>query len=326
MIGLESYYIPLSITLLVIGCMGALIAFVQSQMLETIGNLKNAWKGRFNEIRGIIKDNSNSERDRVQQVIIEYQETMQVSFIDNIRMTIEQSGIKISFLQFVGFTFILTTFGIFLGTLLHNIWLALVIPVGLSQITWFFIKLRFYARQASYRATSGDVVEQVLNLYETARDIKMAIRSSVESMQSPYKELFIAFHEDLAKGFPYDEALNRMSKQVQDNNFRLFCSLMKKSVDLGVDIVFEIRSLKEIYEDEKEMRFAIANELNKEKIESIILGCIPVALLVFSAIALPSDFSMFIHIGWINTMIGISVSLLVAGFLMLPSIFTIDLE
>ncbi len=323
---LPSYLLLVAISLIGISIVSFGVYFMDMRIGFSVNKVKNQMFKRMEEIRGIFKDDKAQQLDRIQQIVEDYNKDLNVGFLDYIRMTINQSGLKISHFQFWVINFFLAAFGLVFGILLHNYWLSFVLMIGLSQSPWFFIRFKFHVLQASFRNTSGEVIRQIYNNYRTNKNMMMSIKNAVSTLENPFKQLFEMFLSDLENNISFDVAIDRMMHQVMDPNFRLFCILVKVSERLGISVVDEVRSIKEIYDDAKEVRYQLMNEMKKDKIESIILGILPVAALVISFIAMPNQVIHLIQVPWINNILAVCITLIVIGFLMLPAIFTLDTE
>lgn len=291
----------------------------------SIGNVRLNMQKRVQEIRDVISTNEDREDERIKQVMKEYIADRRIALRDMVRLTISQSGMKINFYHFIILTLSFTILGFFLGINMHNLWLALFIPLSFSQIMFIIVRFGFNRRQAAFRVHSSEVMSQINNLYKTSRNLLMATMASIDTMPQPFHGLFSALRRDL-EFMSLDDAIERALQAVIDPNFRLALILIRESEKTGISVEREWQALCDIYEDERDIRMAMSNEMNKEKTESIILGIIPIILLILGFFLLGGDFNHLIMVPWINTMVALVVSFIIIGFLMLPRIFALDLE
>jgi Flp pilus assembly protein TadB len=331
---LSEWFLKLGYFLIASGLLGVVFYFIDVKVSFSFHKFRIGMADRITEIRGIFEENKNNQQDQVQKIILQYNQDIRIGLLDYVKMTLNQSGIRLTFVQFLGGSFFLTLLGMFLGISLNNIWLSVLIPVAFSQILFLVVRFRFALKQASYRNSSGGVIQEIYSDYRTSKELIYSIQLSVDSMSSPFKELFQQFLNDIQPKqddlrrvtMPFDAAVDRMMHQVLDPTFRLFCSLLKVSHRMGIVIVDEMKSIKELYDDEIEVRYELANEMHKEKIESILLASFPIVAQVLGFVLFPNEFKSLLQVPWINSMLGLADTLLIFGIFMLPSIFSLDTE
>jgi len=295
------------------------------QLKRLFGKYKRRLNSRVGEIRGYIEKNKLDDEEHIRELISLYQADVRIGPVDLIRMTIAQSGVQLNFPQFIIITLILMIFGIFLGIGLQNVWVSIILTAGFSQSVWFYIRFKFQRRQSDFRATSSDVINQIFNLYEANQNLMLSISKATEHMPKHFKEIFERFLKETER-YPFATAVDRMMRQVVDPTFRLFCSLLKVSDRMGVHINLELRVIKGIYDDEKEVRYQLANAMKKEQIEGAILATIAIGLPIIGFLLSPSDFFRLLRVSWVNSFLGLAITLIVVGVIMLPSIYRLEDE
>ncbi|WP_128896641.1 hypothetical protein [Longirhabdus pacifica] len=299
--------------------------FIQQDIYRSLKRFKLGLDERYVQMRSMMHHRMKDANSEVERITEQYNAEHEIRAFQYVKMVIAHSGLKLNGYYFLALSFFMAVFGLLIGWMIGNAWLIMVLPVGFLFLPWMILQWRYKRLQFQYKVLSKEVVSQVSHVYKTSGDMMHSVLYSLDYFPPSYQLLFQQFLKERER-ISFDYAIENMIKQVHDPNFRLFLNIFKISESLGVDVYQELTMIDAIYEDERDIQEMLKEEMNKHKIESVVLAIIAIVILPAYFVFSPEKVIEILATPWANQIISIGVTMVMVAILMLPSMFNFDME
>ena len=183
--------------------------------------------------------------------IITDKSSMLSRYRESILLSIEQSGIQLSWHGYLAACFVASLLGAGIGALVNNLPLSLVLTMLSPVFVTQYIKLRSLSYRAYVYMQIEDSLSIITSSYRQCENICAAIDSCLEHIEAPLKNILSDCAHEIYLGVPTTDAIMRMRARIDNRSWREWCDTViqcqndRRSMALLLPIVQKIASVRQ---------------------------------------------------------------------------------
>jgi len=194
-----------------------------------------------------------------------------------------------------------------------NALLAIIAGPVLAYFVFYkYFKGKIRKRNMKFINLFPDVLDMCVRSLRSGFPISAAMRMVAENMDPPVKGEFQQVVQEMEAGRSVVEALERMSRRVNEPDVNFFIVVLKVQQETGGNLAEVISNLSKIIRQRKQLRLKVIALTSEGRTTSYILGSLPVV--IFGALYfIQRDYLAPLWETWTgNIILGISIGLVVS--------------
>lgn len=210
------------------------------------------------------------------------------------------------------------------GWLLANMGFHLPVYVAASAaLTAFFLLPRIVLIKQQRRSNTKfsellpDAIDMVVRIVRAGLPVVAAIRTVGTEVSPPLNTVFARIADQTEIGLPLDQALERISDEVGNPDFRFFAVAVALQQSTGGNLTATLETLGQIIRKRRAVRMKARATTAEVKISAIVLGSVPFVVTAALLIVAPSYLDVLFLDPRGNFIVGLALlCLLLAGLTM----------
>lgn len=262
----------------------------------------------------VLTEKKHRKKNRKQKV---QRQLISKRFEDSIAM----SGIRLSAREFVILWVLLAIGPAVIGSLLG---VKLVAISGMCIVGFaippIMVQRSRNAKALLFNKQLGEALTIMSNCMRSGYSFQQAMNSIAKEMQPPISTEFARVVREMNYGTSMEDALNNMVERVGNKDLELLVSAVITSAQVGANLSEILDTIAETVTDRIKLREEVRVFSAQGRMSGIIIGVMPVVVILFLMIMNPTYFEEFANDPIGRMMLGLSVVLEAAGFIIINKI------
>ena len=203
-------------------------------------------------------------------------------------------------------------------------YVAVLIAIVVVLAEWIYILIRINRREASFTNQLGDCLMMVANAMRSGFSFLQAMELVSKEMEPPISDEFKHVMRDIGLGASVERALDDMDKRVSSPDFSLVVTAVLIQQQVGGDLAHILDTISDTIQDRIRMRREVQTLTAQGRMSGWVLAALPFGLGAFLASVNPSYMEPLFTERIGQMAIGLSVLMVIIGFLVIQKIVDID--
>ena len=232
-----------------------------------------------------LRNYSNILREQRRKEIIKAKPTLKERLLKRVALTIELSEYDIKLRQFIVYSMLFSSLGVFIGMLLRNPLLMVILGGLTSTVPFVYMYNRARTKFIMIESILPSVMGIIIAQYLHESDIVIAIEKKLDQIPQPLNKYFmICVNEVQCLNRDTVTALQNLGDRIDNYYFREFIKLAIQAEDQGQDLKYTMVTIPEDMRDvqqEQEKFDLIRKKYNREFIATLIFMPLNLIILRF---------------------------------------------
>jgi tight adherence protein B len=249
----------------------------------------------------------------------------QRGFAANLRTDLARANLRLRVAEFMLITILAVVLSLWLGSLIFD---SPLIGLAFGVVGFFvpriYVNIRKRRRLNAFNDQLGDTINLLANSLRSGFSIVQSMETVAEQLPDPIASEFHRVTQEIALGLNYEEALNNMLRRVPSDDLDLMITAINIQARIGGNLAEILDTIGHTIRERVRIKGEIRVLTAQQTISGYILALLPVVLGLVLYLINPKYIGrMFTDpCGWI--MIGVSVIMMVSGFLIIRKIVNIE--
>jgi tight adherence protein B len=223
------------------------------------------------------------------------------------------AGIRLGPADFTLFVAVLSFLAGFLGTLLTNLVIGIILGVATPVVALLILTIRTDKRRGKFESQLIDTIQMLIGGLRAGHSVMRSLEAAGLESEAPTSEEMTRIVNETRIGKDARLALEETAERMDSEDFRWIGQAIQINREVGGDLAEVLEQVAGTIRERSEIKGQVRSLSAEGKMSAIVLMGMPIAVAIMLSLINPSYMSVFVEEPIGNVMVGVSLVMFVFG-------------